>query len=471
MNRFSLYTLATAFAAVNAVNIIDVNDLGIDFQLFVGDKPAFEAAATTKGLDLCNEDFQDTNYAFGLSWESNSEGSCPNCIFGVTETGVFYPPLVIPAQGLDPERTYHSTVFADGQGTFIDQFDSDDTGFTIFHLPAGTNAWGADFDFPFISPGSGLRLFVDAYTPANDLVKLGEIDGTFTGFWGFILPSGYEIDRIKFYRGLDGDIVETYLLDNMTYEKSATGQTCGDPHFTRWQHEIRDQFHGECDLVLMHKENVEQGVDLDVHVRTTIRDSYSYIESSAVKIGKNVVEFETDAVYLNGIKKEDEEFPLDLGNNNKVIMDHGKRRTFNVRVMNRINVEVSSTKHYMSVKINGHEDVLIGSVGMLGDYQTGDMVSRDGKILDSYQEFGFEWQVQPEDAQLFRIAREPQLPYELCRMPTISAESRRRKLRGTQKELYQQAFEACMKNHIPGNVQSCVDDVMFTGELDLAEVF
>lgn len=240
---------------------------------------------------------------------------------------------------------------------------------------------------------------------------------------------------------------------------------CGDPHFNRWTIPQRDTFHGECDLVLMHQDEIN-GKALDVHTRTTIRDSlYSYIEAVAMQYGDDKIEFQHDAVYLNGAKVEDDsEFTVgDI----EINMIDTKKRKFNVKVDGKKIVVVYSTKRFMGVEMMG-SSLFDGSTGILGDRETGDMVARDGHIMEKFEDFAFEWQVSPSDPKIFMDAREPQLPYERCRMPSFSAESRRRKLRGQDRKLYEEAVDACSKNHIADNVQSCVDDVMFTGELELA---
>eukprot|EP00977_Amphora_coffeiformis_P029193 scaffold39281_cov183-Amphora_coffeaeformis.AAC.1 len=68
---------------------------------------------------------------------------------------------------------------------------------------------------------------------------------------------------------------------------------------------------------------------------------------------------------------------------------------------------------------------------------------------------------------LFQQAREPQLPYEHCRMPEQFEETSRR-LRATNSALYGQALNACTSNH-PANIDSHVEDVLSTGDLDLAD--
>jgi hypothetical protein len=63
----------------------------------------------------------------------------------------------------------------------------------------------------------------------------------------------------------------------------------GDPHFKTWGGHHYD-YHGECDLVLLHNAAFESGMGIDVHIRTKIRRDMSYISSAALKIGKDVLE-------------------------------------------------------------------------------------------------------------------------------------------------------------------------------------
>ena len=49
-------------------------------------------------------------------------------------------------------------------------------------------------------------------------------------------------------------------------------------------HQEHDSFHGECDLVLLHSEEFHNGAGLDLHIRTTIQDYFSYIETAALRV-------------------------------------------------------------------------------------------------------------------------------------------------------------------------------------------
>jgi hypothetical protein len=127
---------------------------------------------------------------------------------------------------------------------------------------------------------------------------------------------------------------------------------------------------------------------------------------------------------------------------------------------------------FMSVSIYGLDEAMTGSMGMMGNYDTGLQLGRDGiSNIKHFKKFGLEWQVDPSvDPILFTTLREPQLPHETCRFPTTAEVDRRgRRLRGakTNSNLYAEAVVVCQKNH-PGNVDSCVEDVLLTGDIDMA---
>ena len=63
----------------------------------------------------------------------------------------------------------------------------------------------------------------------------------------------------------------------------------------------------------MHSENFH-GVGLDMHVRTTIQNFFSYIEAAAVKVGNDIVELANGSVKLNGVDHSDEDLPYNKEN-------------------------------------------------------------------------------------------------------------------------------------------------------------
>ena len=198
-----------------------------------------------------------------------------------------------------------------------------------------------------------------------------------------------------------------------------TGAGCGgDPHFQRWNQDKRDTFHGECDLVLLHKENFASShQDLDIHVRTTIKnDSWSYIESAAVKIGDDIVEVdEKGDLFINGAITEldymDDPFFFRDGYS-VAKLDVKKTSSYVVDLAGRAVIVIKATGLFHTVTMDALPSAMIGSTGMLGAYGSGEMIGRQGQVMDDFVSFGFEWQVDSHDPRLFRTSREPQLPYE-----------------------------------------------------------
>lgn len=92
----------------------------------------------------------------------------------------------------------------------------------------------------------------------------------------------------------------------------------------------------------------------------------------------------------------------------------------------------------MNVEVDGSDLDFAHSVGMMGEFGTGEMLDRNGnpmvkdpKDIDTMMTaYGMEWQVRPgSDPQLFSKMRAPQWPEEKCRVPGASAATKRRNLR------------------------------------------
>jgi len=249
----------------------------------------------------------------------------------------------------------------------------------------------------------------------------------------------------------------------------------GDPHFQRWGQE-HDTFHGECDLVMVHSDEFHNGAGFDLHARTKIQDYFSYIETMAVKIGNDRVEFHNDHFYLNDVKYTPADLPLTFGDKFSVEnapVEHGKNvnyyQYYKVDLHENSSVLFKFYKKFLTFEIDGHPADFADAVGLMGEFHTGEMIGRDGRVMENFDEYGFEWQVNPEDNIIFRDAtRSPQLPYEQCRMPTGARPSRRH-LRSNL-VLVAQAQEACA--HMSGKgLDLCVDDVLTTGDVGLATLW
>lgn len=362
------------------------------------------------------------------------------------------------------------------------------------NIPFGTfNADGTGF----YAPTAGVCAFpgIGPLICPNGPNGIIELDFARTG----VLCGGSSSDWFATVNGATGDFDLTCNFGNVPQDvdpscdnnDNSGPQSGGDPHFQRWTQKKRDSFHGECDLVLLQHHHPQQqgdeqkddGMNVDIHIRTTIRDDiYSFIESSAMKIGHDVIEFhEGGTVQLNNHLLQEDEFPVNLVNGEQITKEaynpsngHGRKFTFYVGINQETRVKVKSTKHFMTVAIDGSGKGLERSVGMLGEYGTGNMLARDGTtIMQDFVDFGMEWQVRPqEDMQLFHEARNPQFPYAQCRMPSETVQaSRRRKLRATNNGRFYIAAENACTKHQPDHYELCLDDVLLTGDLDLAEAW
>lgn len=273
------------------------------------------------------------------------------------------------------------------------------------------------------------------------------------------------------------DVSVTLTCEDEFEEGTKAGGGGGDPHFQRWDRE-HSSFHGECDLVMVHSDTFHNHAGIDLHVRTTIQDYFSYIESAALRVGESVIEFHQHYFYLDGVKYTAEDLPMTFGGDFKYTISEaeieaGKNarfyQYFKVDLHQDSSILFKFYKKFLTIAVSGHANDFADSVGLLGDYATGDMLSRSGMVMSDFDQYGFEWQVNPEDAKLFQDARAPQLPFEQCRLPT-AARPARRKLRGADAALYEAAKEACA--HVSGSdYDLCADDVMSTGDVGLASLW
>ena len=110
--------------------------------------------------------------------------------------------------------------------------------------------------------------------------------------------------------GTPGFANEIWYVDNVRAAGRCppcpNGVGCnGDPHFKTWRGQHFD-YHGECDLVLLHSSAFESGLGLDVQIRAKICHHASYISGAALRIGKDFLEVESQGVYwLNGVLNAD----------------------------------------------------------------------------------------------------------------------------------------------------------------------
>ena len=231
-------------------------------------------------------------------------------------------------------------------------------------------------------------------------------------------------------------------------------------------------FHGECDLVLVDIPNFAGDTGIKIHIRTTSRYEFSYIESAAIMIGEDVLEISSFGQYLlNGVSNA--EMPNMLSgyvvthttpreNQNKFEIDLGNERHITAKVfkdMVSVNVGVN----------HGDDAEFLDAVGLLGHWGNGTRLARDGvTVMSDPNAYGQEWQVLDTEDQLFITARKPQFPTK-CFLPDLNERtglraSRRRLGEGISAEA---AGVACL--HVSKEVRDmCIFDVIATNDLTVA---
>ncbi|KAL7559155.1 hypothetical protein ACA910_010095 [Epithemia clementina (nom. ined.)] len=242
-----------------------------------------------------------------------------------------------------------------------------------------------------------------------------------------------------------------------------------DPHFMTWTGDRYD-FHGECDLVLLHG-LLETGKKLNIHIRTKIYDNhFSYIEYAAVQIGDDVLEVKgINEYWING--KANPGLPAMLGGMYPLTKEAQtlKRRIYLIDLGNGEHLIIKTYKMMVTVAMEGSTVSNFGnSVGLMGDFDTGLKLGRNGTVsFTDPHEFAFEWQVRPGvDPFLFRSEKGPQYPQK-CLLP----DKERRHGRRLGQLNDETAFKACAAAASARDVDSCMYDVLAANNVDLANAY
>jgi hypothetical protein len=248
-----------------------------------------------------------------------------------------------------------------------------------------------------------------------------------------------------------------------------TPGSSGDPHFRTWTGDKFD-YHGECDLVLVDNPAFSYGLGLRVHIRTARIKFYSYIESIAVRIGEETLEFHNDAQHfsINGEKVEPEQKGVDTKLSGFVIRRY--KEAISIRLDDQVSkarIDLLARKiGFPTVHFDGDTtDIFQGSLGLIGEWGSGKKLARDGttEMNDpDATEFALEWQVRDTEPMLFQEARFPQFPTQ-CVPPKM--------MMGTRlgmSHMEKAAEEACA--NWKQDKEECVFDVLATRDIMAAEV-
>lgn len=254
---------------------------------------------------------------------------------------------------------------------------------------------------------------------------------------------------------------------------TSTAGVGGDPHLKTWTGRRYD-FHGECDLVLMHSNNFGGGLGLDIHIRTEIKQDWSFVAATAIKIGQDILEIGSAGhYYLNGLKSTALTLNKATISGFRIIYKQGGdqndyRFIVDMGIKGKVRVKVHG--EYLAVSVSQAKEEYFGdAVGLMGEFQTGNMIGRDGATTSFEQDpnaFGFDWQVRDTEIKLFRESKGPQHPIQ-CKMPDVTSDKRRRLEESVVSRA--DAEQACADFEDEADKEDCIFDVIATGDLGIAQ--
>jgi len=254
----------------------------------------------------------------------------------------------------------------------------------------------------------------------------------------------------------------------------------GDPHFKTWTGE-HYEYHGQCDLVLTKDPQFADGLGVEIHIRTKLIRYWSYIRSVAIRIGNDILEIEGSAdmedwsshYWINfehqGELTEVGGFPI-----TNTAPASAWKRFYEIDLSSKYpgqKIAVSIFKEFIKVEVlNASEEAFGKTVGMLGHFETGKTLARDGfTILDDFTDLGNEWQVLPSEPKLFHQTASPQFPNK-CLEPEDPRGERRRRL-DEMKVSEEEAEAACASLKDPLDRKDCIYDVLATQDVDMVGAF
>lgn len=220
------------------------------------------------------------------------------------------------------------------------------------------------------------------------------------------------------------------------------------------------------------------GQGLKIHIRTTRVKNFSYIEKVAVKIGDDVLEFDNDVdnFFINGALADanQKHHKTHLGGfvvrrDPKAlsirIVDEGRQSRMSHAVA-KIDLHMRKNGFPAVIVDGGVTDAFQGSLGLMGDWETGKLLARDGVseiALNGHDgtDFALDWQVRDTEPMLFKEARFPQFP-TVCTPPAKQLTNRL-----GMSNFQQEAEKACA--HWEDDMEDCIFDVIATRDIFAAE--
>lgn len=238
----------------------------------------------------------------------------------------------------------------------------------------------------------------------------------------------------------------------------------------------RFSFHsqGMCDLVLLANHEFKEGLGLRIHVRTSLAEvkhhSFAYVSEAVLQIGSSVVEVSPEGYYVNNV--ENAQLPARMDGGSLLFryteeIGHLERTVYKIDMGAAGVIQMLTLKNYVFVSIlDANEVEFENSIGLLGDFDEGTLLARDGLTVEmDLHKFANEWQVQDTDPQLFQTKREPQYPFEACRLAKDARPHLRASASAGQEDMAAAAEQAC--SHRLEDKEDCIFDILSTGDIDM----
>jgi hypothetical protein len=302
------------------------------------------------------------------------------------------------------------------------------------------------------------------------------------------LPGGDHQDPEGMVCANDGAADEAYCSYDVFYNACARcaatptsaptdPDVTGDPHFRTWSGESYD-FHGVCDLVLLKNEQFDEGLGMDIHIRSKrMNEKFSYVDSASVRIGDNTLEVrggKEDGLWMNSeqvVDIDNDKEAFVLSDKFPVAIEKLSEKSKEVRINlgGAEAIVIRTWNKMVRVSISHATNENFGtSLGMMGAFSTGAKLGRDGITnIEDFNIFGQEWQVLPTEAKLFHeIGDAVQSPAQ-CEIPS-SSQMRRRLSKAS--VTVEEAKIAC-DGVAPADLDLCMFDVMASNDKNLAGAY
>mmetsp|Transcript_7090 Transcript_7090/g.16565 ORF Transcript_7090/g.16565 Transcript_7090/m.16565 type:complete len:1051 (+) Transcript_7090:2086-5238(+) len=337
-----------------------------------------------------------------------------------------------------------------------------------------------------IEEGENLSTFVqtivDEDQDSNFVDNLGEGDPTeaMDGWDGPVLSNASAIEIELPLPDVPDIPDEPTDTGDEPQEVSESSGSLGDPHFKTWLGE-HFEYHGQCDMILTKDSKFADGLGMEVQIRTKLVRFWSYIKTASILIGNDILEIQGSAdpndhethYWFNfeyqGDATEIGGFPLSISSRGY------QKRSFEIDLSSKYpgqKIVLSTFREFVSVDVIGSTSESFGSsVGILGDYKTGDTLARDGvSVINDFVQLGNEWQVLPADSKLFHEMEEPQFPSR-CIVPEDPRGERRRRL--DESTITVEAAEAACSKVLNDDldIKDCVYDILATQDMDMVGAF